>query len=126
MTQTAASKARTISLFTLACSAAAVALVAAGCAQQSTASSDWAESNLVYGRRVHALPMRDSSTPTPTAHTGGPLTYFGGRVVSNMQVVQVLYGSGSYNAQVAGTSTPSIATFYQGILNSPYVDWLTE
>ncbi|HEX8107201.1 MAG TPA: hypothetical protein VF516_05700, partial [Kofleriaceae bacterium] len=46
--------------------------------------------------------------------------------MSNIQVVQVLYGTGSYIPQVTSTSTPSMATFYQGVLNSPYVDWLTE
>src|SRR5664279_3822693 len=61
-----------------------------------------------------------------SAPAGAHLTYFGGRVVSNMQVVQILYGSGSYNAQVAGTSSPNMGTFYQGVLNSSYVDWLTE
>jgi hypothetical protein len=50
-----------------------------------------------------------------------------------MQVVQVLWGSGSagggngqYLAEVLGTTTPNIATFYQGVLNSAYVDWLDE
>jgi hypothetical protein len=65
--------------------------------------------------------------PTPDSHPAGAhLQYFGGRIVSNIQVVQVLYGSGSYIPQVTSTSTPSMATFYQGVLNSPYVDWLTE
>jgi len=54
------------------------------------------------------------------------LDYFGGRVVSNMQVVQVLYGSGTYLPQVTSTSSPSMATFYQQVLNSSYVDWLSE
>jgi hypothetical protein len=69
----------------------------------------------------------DPSRISPfAAPAGAHLTYYGGRVVSNMQVVQVLYGTGSYNAQVAGTSTPNMGTFYQGVLNSLYVDWLTE
>ena len=65
--------------------------------------------------------LRQGSAP-PGAH----LTYFGGRVVSHAQVVEVLYGSGSYIPEVTSTASPSMATFYQGILNSPYVDWLTE
>jgi len=60
------------------------------------------------------------------APAGAHLTYYGGRVVSNIQVVQVLYGTGSYLPQVSSTSSPSMATFYQGVLNSPYVDWLNE
>jgi hypothetical protein len=65
--------------------------------------------------------LRNTSAP-PGAH----LHYFGGRVVSNIQVVQVLYGMGSYPAPVSGTGTPSIGSFYQGVLNSAYIDWLIE
>ena len=72
---------------------------------------------------LRALPARPLAFAAPA---GAHLTYYGGRVVSNMQVVQVLYGTGSYLPQVSSTSSPSMATFYQGVLNSPYVDWLTE
>ena len=60
-----------------------------------------------------------TATATPAA---GLLAYFGGRVVSNIQVVQVMYGTGSYLPQV----TTDIGGFYQGVLNSGYVDWLSE
>jgi hypothetical protein len=67
------------------------------------------------------------NTPKPlSAPPGAHLQYFGGRIVSNLQVVQVIYGTGSYLPQITDTSSPSVATFYQGVLNSPYVDWLTE
>lgn len=60
----------------------------------------------------------------PAAATAGTnlLTYFGGRVVSSIQVVQVLYGTGSYLPQV----TTDMGGFFQGVLNSGYVDWLSE
>ena len=68
-----------------------------------------------------------------SAPLGAHLDYYGGRVVSNMQVIQVLWGTGAAGtrsgqilAQVRDTSTPSIATFYQQVLNSPYVDWLSR
>jgi hypothetical protein len=61
-----------------------------------------------------------------SAPAGAHLSYFGGRVVSNIQVVQVIWGAGSYIPQVTSTASPSMATFYQGVLNSAYVDWLTE
>lgn len=71
----------------------------------------------------------DFATSPPGAH----LTYYGGRVVSNMKVVQVLWGTGGagggngqFLAQVKNTTAPSMATFYQQVLNSAYVDWLTE
>ena len=81
----------------------------------------------------NALPSRPVGPVRRSAPSGAHLIYYGGRVVSNMQVVQVLWGSGSagggngqYLAEVLGTTTPNIATFYQGVLNSAYVDWLDE
>lgn len=66
----------------------------------------------------HGVPWRDPSPTNSTvfaAPPGAHLSYFGGPVISNVHVVQVLYGSGSYNAQVAGTATPSMGTFYNDI-----------
>ncbi|MGZ6144171.1 MAG: hypothetical protein ACXWLM_12590, partial [Myxococcales bacterium] len=100
-------------------------LLAIGCgAAMPESDTSGAEANVVFGSRVHKMPM-NASAITPNA-TSATLTYYGGRVVSNTQVVQVLYGSGSYNAQVSGTSSPNMATFYQGVLNSAYVDWLDQ
>ncbi|MFI5399040.1 MAG: hypothetical protein ACHQ9S_26210, partial [Candidatus Binatia bacterium] len=73
----------------------------------------------------HPLPVRPAGT-VPAAPAGAHLTYYGGRVVSNLQVVQVIWGSGSYLSNVTSTSSPSMATFYQGVLNSAYIDWLSE
>jgi len=77
-----------------------------------------------------------SNTPEQSSFSVSPLSilsYYGGRVVSNMQVVEVLWGmggigssDGQFLAEVKNTSSPSMATFYQAILNSAYVDWLTE
>jgi hypothetical protein len=78
--------------------------------------------------RPHILPMRSPEffRNAPPAPASAHLTYYGGRVVSSLQVVQVVWGAGSYLPQVTSTSTPSIASFYQDVLNSSYVDWLTE
>jgi uncharacterized protein YjdB len=57
------------------------------------------------------------------AAPSGHLVYYGGRLVSNMQVVQVLWGTGSYLSGVTSTATPSMATFYQQVLNSDYAAW---
>ncbi len=65
--------------------------------------------------------VRQSTSP-PGAH----LTYNGGKVISNVHVIQVLYGSGTYESQVQNTASPSIASFYQGVTNSSYYDWLNE
>jgi hypothetical protein len=80
------------------------------------------------------LPSRpEGPADFATSPPGARLNYYGGRVVSNMKVVQVLWGTGGagtgdgeFLAGVVNTSTPSIATFYQQVLNSGYVDWLTE
>jgi hypothetical protein len=81
----------------------------------------------------NALPGRLVGRVRASAPLGAHLDYYGGRVVSNMQVVQVLWGTGTagsgngqFLAQVHNTSTPSMATFYQQVLNSAYVDWLSE
>jgi hypothetical protein len=60
------------------------------------------------------------------APTGAHLTYYGGRVLSNTQVVQVIWGTGSYESHVTSTGSPSVGSFYQQVLNSAYVDWLSE
>ena len=120
MIQAARLKGRNLSFLSL---GLATALLSGACAQ---APGDGAiDSDMRFGTRVHKMPMRNSPTNT-SAPAGAHLTYFGGRVVSNMQVVQVLWGAGSYLPQVQRTSSPSMATFYQGILNSPYTDMFTE
>jgi len=60
------------------------------------------------------------------APPGAHLSNFGGRVISNVQVVQVLYGTGSYLPQVTSTAAPSMATFYQSATNSTYFDMFSE
>jgi len=62
------------------------------------------------------------------APAGAHLSYFGGPVISNVHVVEVLYGSGSYLPQVAGTTTPNMETFYSDLTgtNSGYISLLTQ
>ncbi len=79
----------------------------------------------------HIVPFRDPAASALVgfaAPAGAHLTYFGGPVISNAHVVQVLYGSGSYNAQVAGTSSPTMGNFYGDILgsNSGYITLLSQ
>src|SRR6478609_777330 len=70
----------------------------------------------------HGVPWRDPNTSGGAigfaAPAGAHLTYRGGPIISNVQVVQVLYGSGSYNAQVAGTTSPTMGQFYGDITGS--------
>ncbi|HEV2989661.1 MAG TPA: hypothetical protein VG759_14555 [Candidatus Angelobacter sp.] len=60
------------------------------------------------------------------APAGAHLSYFGGPVISNVHVVQVLWGNGNFAPQVSGTTTPSIASFFTDITNSTFMDMLSE
>ena len=81
-----------------------------------------------HPRPLHIVRMHHpNETVTPFfAPPGSHLTYFGGPVISNVQVVQVLYGSGSYDPQVAGLVSPSIGNFFSDISNSGFMDMLSE
>lgn len=96
----------------------------------STAGSAQQALPIVPVQRLHMVPVRDPNTAAiaPAAPAGAHLSYFGGPVISNVHVVQVLYGSGSYNAQVAGTTSPTMGQFYGDLTgtNSGYVSLLTQ
>ncbi len=115
--------------------AVTVAVAGFGCSDAHVAESTGRVSSalgigkkgLMFGQLIQPKGASPLLKPTPkSAPFGAHLNYFGGRVVSNVQVVQVIYGGGSYIPQVTSTASPSVATFYQGVLNSPYVDWLRE
>ncbi len=90
-----------------------------------------AEVDITYTSHVHAMPYRSSSdTPgghgpieAPSAPAGAHLTYYGGKVIQNVKVTQVLYGSGTYVSQVSGTQ---MGSFYQQAESSGVWDWLNE
>jgi FG-GAP-like repeat len=70
---------------------------------------------------IHRLGVQNFSAPS-----GAHLTYYGGRVVTNMQVVIVLWTS-SVNTILQQTGTPSLMTFYQQMLgNGSYTAWLNR
>ena len=81
-------------------------------------------------QRLRIVPVLDpnAAAVAPAAPAGAHLSYFGGPVISNVHVVQVLYGSGSYNAQVAGTTSPTMGQFYGDLTgaNSGYTSLLTQ
>ena len=61
-----------------------------------------------------------------TVVAGSPIAapafhYYGGKVVSNTKVVQVLWGTG-FSTDVK----TNLAPFYTDVLNSAYLDWLSE
>ena len=55
-----------------------------------------------------------------------PIPYGGGAVLGSALVVGVLWGTGDFAPYVASTRSPSLASFYQGVLTSPYADLLAE
>lgn len=65
------------------------------------------------------------STPG-TAPSGAHLTYYGGPVISNVHIVEVLYGPGSYDPQIAGTSSPTLGKFFTDLTDSGYISLLTQ
>jgi hypothetical protein len=77
--------------------------------------------------RLHGVPWRNANAPA-AAPSGAHLSYFGGPVISNVHVVQVLYGSGSYNAQVAGTTSPTMGNFFSDLTgtSSGYINLLSQ
>lgn len=80
-------------------------------------------------RHIRMVPWRDANAPVaPAAPAGAHLTYFGGPVISNAHVVEVLWGSGSFLTQVSQGGTPSISSFYGDILgtNSGYINLLSQ
>ena len=107
---------------------AVVAAAPAGATQQ--AGGTQAGPSLPVNPHTHlppgVLPKTPSGPQALAAPAGAHLSYYGGRVISNVQVVQVLYGAGTYTPEVQNTASPSIATFYQGVTNSAYYDWLNE
>jgi hypothetical protein len=77
----------------------------------------------------HGVPWRDAHGPIGfAAPAGAHLSYFGGPVISNTHVVEVLYGSGSYNSQVAGSASPTMGNFFGDLLgtSSGYINLLTQ
>jgi hypothetical protein len=53
------------------------------------------------------------------------MTYFGGPVISNIEVVQV-HWTGAVSSVLNSPTAPSMASFFREVVYSPYLDWLAE
>jgi hypothetical protein len=77
-------------------------------------------------RPVRALgPSAGAPTAgTPTAH----LSYHGGPLINNVAVTPVVWGSWNYGAatHTSGITTTRLTTALNTIVNSRYIDWLSE
>jgi hypothetical protein len=78
---------------------------------------------------IHIVPFREPgamSTKLNLFPVGSHVDYFGGPVISNVHIVLVLYGPGAYLANIAGTTPPTMANFYNDITKSTFFDMLSE
>ena len=57
----------------------------------------------------------------PDAPLTGDLKYYGGRVISNVKIVEV-----AWNSSVDSNYMTQLQGFYTAIVTSPFIDWLTE
>jgi len=92
----------------------------------SSASSQSAAQtpSAAVARRLHVVPkfgLRPQIVQFPPH-----LRYYGGPVISNVGIEMVLYGTGTYLANVTGGASPTLMSFYQLIASSAHMDWLCE
>ena len=81
------------------------------------------------GSPIHIVPFRDPGAVTTKLNSfpvGAHVDYFGGPVISNVHIVLVLYGAGSYLPNIAGTAAPTMANFFTDITQSTFFDMLSE
>ena len=102
-----------------------VPLFAIGCGAALPDGIDKPDNSNVSIRMLHMKQSKADANVVPNATTAH-LTYYGGPVISNVKIVQVLYGTGSYASFVTSTGAGSMAAFYAGVTNSAYFDWLSE
>jgi serine protease len=104
------------------------ALTITGCLAQATSPD---QKDFSPGDRIHTMPFRDSKdgvtgAPAPVAPAGAHLTYQGGKVIQNANVIQIRYGSGTYIPQLTATTGATMATAYTQMLGQGVFDWLSE
>jgi len=99
-----------------------VALLASACAVDAVEPAPAQEGpKLGAAPWAHLLPMPGAAPRfSSAAGTGGAhMVYRGGPVISNVKVYAVFWGSNVSNQS-------QLASFYGTLVNSPYVDWLSE
>jgi hypothetical protein len=118
------SRAAALAMYTL-----PIAAIAVGCATSTPESSDTSSEQIRQMHRHGVMPKQGVSAASAvrpqTAPSGAHLTYNGGRVNGAATVYVVLWGTGSYEAHVTSTDTPSMLSFYEQVLsNGSYASWL--
>src|SRR5262249_37515899 len=75
----------------------------------------------------HIVPYKNRNAPVGlAAPAGAKLAYFGGPVISNVDVVEVLYGNGAYMPQINQTKPPSLPSFFSDITTSGFIKLLSQ
>jgi hypothetical protein len=90
------------------------------------------QDEVIYGTNAKIQPWQDpNAAPSSSglAHSRGSghtLTYYGGPVISNVKVVKVEYGAGTYQPFVTGSGSGTMAAFFAGVTGSAYFSWLNN
>ena len=111
--------------------AALSALTAVGCMAEATSPDP--NNDVTITRRVHQMPFRDSDShdgataeAARVAPAGAQLTYHGGKVIQNVHITKVLYGSGTYIPELTATTGVNMVSAYTQMVTSGVFDWLSE
>jgi Calx-beta domain-containing protein len=77
--------------------------------------------------RTHAMRRGVSNLAPHSASLSIPHpNWYGGDVIAHPKIVEVVYGSGTFQSQVTSNTAPNFPSFYAGITNSKYFDWMSE
>ncbi len=94
-----------------------LALVVSACSGSDPGIDGVGEDAIVHGTRIHPMPMRSRIIHQPPDNPS--FTYYGGPLIGNAKVVEVLWGNGVAHATELGR-------FYGSIVASEYFDLLSE
>jgi hypothetical protein len=78
---------------------------------------------------AHQMPLRSSKealSPEARVAATAHLNYYGGKVLSNVNIVLVRYGSGTYLSNITSTTAPSLSSFYTQWTKSAEFTWMSE
>jgi hypothetical protein len=80
------------------------------------------------GPGAAATPLRAELAPLRAgdALLAPQLEYYGGRVLSHVEIDLVVWGRWTYGSTVPLTGARSVTSFFGGIAKSKYLDWLRE
>ncbi len=93
-----------------------VLLAACGVVSPDEAVEQGDLKSTMHGRGMTPMMEGKALIQNASSPAGAHLTYFGGKQNVQPRVIPVLYGTGSYLAQVSGGGTPSLNSFYNQFL----------